>query len=92
MRVYDVQFISIKGTSATENAMKFACSDTFPCKGIYLEDIQLSLDSGGDPTAYCWSTFRFSSGVVYPPSCLSSADSLIKQNVVTDTILHPMLR
>lgn len=92
VQVYDVRFIGIKGTSATENAMKFACSDSFPCEGIYLEDIQLSLDSGGDPTAYCWSALGFSTGMVYPPSCLSSADGLIKQNVIADTTLHSMLR
>ncbi|ONK76637.1 uncharacterized protein A4U43_C03F30410 [Asparagus officinalis] len=92
VRVYDIAFIGIKGTSATEDAIKFACSDIFPCENINLEDIQLSLGSGGVPTAYCWQASGSSSGDVVPPSCLSSVDSLIEQNVVVETKLHSMFR
>ncbi|KAJ0985689.1 hypothetical protein J5N97_004045 [Dioscorea zingiberensis] len=76
VKVEDVSFIGIKGTSATENAIKFACSDSFPCEGIFLKDIFLTMDSGGYPTAYCWKAAGLSSGLVLPPSCLSGYDYL----------------
>ena len=85
VQVYDVAFTGIEGTSATKHAIKFSCSDAFPCEDMYLEDIQLSLDSGEDATAVCWKALGFSSGIVYPPSCLSSPDTLIKQITVTNT-------
>ncbi|XP_077241117.1 pectin lyase-like superfamily protein [Tasmannia lanceolata] len=65
-----VSFKQIRGTSATENAMIFACSDNFPCMDIYLSDIQL-LYSVGKTNAYCWKAFGISSGLVYPQPCLS---------------------
>lgn len=92
VRVHDIAYVGIKGISATEHAMKFACSDTFPCEDIHLEDILLSSEYEEDPVAFCWKASGFSSGVVYPPSCLSSLDTLIEQKIVTDTTLHSMLR
>ncbi|KAH7652162.1 Polygalacturonase protein [Dioscorea alata] len=75
VKVEDVSFIGIKGTSATENAIKFACSDSFPCERIFLEDICLAF-SGGEPTSYCWKASGLSFGLVHPPSCLSSSEHL----------------
>ncbi|KAJ6822322.1 putative LRR receptor-like serine/threonine-protein kinase [Iris pallida] len=91
IKVDNISFIGIKGTSATKDAMKFACSDTCPCENIYLEDIQLFLDSGEDTTAYCWKASGLSSGLVHPPSCLSVTNGLvIEQNIVIDNAFHPM--
>ena len=92
VQVFDVAFVGIKGTSATEHAIKFACSDTFPCEDIYLKDIRLSLHSGEDATAFCWKASGFSSGEVYPPSCLSSPDTLINPVIVANTTLHSTSR
>lgn len=75
VKVEDVSFIGIKGTSATENAIKFVCSDSFPCERIFLEDIYLAF-SGGEPTSYCWKASGLSFGLVHPPSCLSSSGHL----------------
>ncbi|XP_010921896.1 probable polygalacturonase At1g80170 [Elaeis guineensis] len=89
VKVDEISFIDIKGTSATEHAIKFACSDTFPCVKIFLKDINFSLESGGNATAYCWKASGFTSGLVYPPSCLSSSDQhmnhVIKQSVNSTT-------
>lgn len=93
VQVHDIAFVGIKGTSATDQAIKFACSDSRPCKHIYLEDIQLSSGSGEDPTAYCWKASGFSSGAVHPPSCLSCPnDSLIEEEIVTNMTLHSTMR
>ncbi|WOL15056.1 hypothetical protein Cni_G23837 [Canna indica] len=82
LKVQEISFIGIKGTSATEEAMKFSCSDSAPCEKIFLEDIQLSLESGGNATAYCWEASGFSSGLVSPHPCLSTSIAAgIKQKV-----------
>ncbi|KAK1356426.1 Polygalacturonase [Heracleum sosnowskyi] len=54
LQVKNISYIRVKGTSATENAIKFACSDNYPCKGLYLEDIQLVPESGGKLNSFCW--------------------------------------
>ncbi|KAI3936892.1 hypothetical protein MKW92_015226 [Papaver armeniacum] len=39
VQISDVTFANIKGTSASQVAMKFDCSDINPCKGIHVENI-----------------------------------------------------
>lgn len=39
VKVENISFINIQGTSATKGSIKFACSDAFPCEGLYLEYI-----------------------------------------------------
>ncbi|XP_072994734.1 probable polygalacturonase At1g80170 isoform X1 [Typha latifolia] len=79
VKMDDISFISINGTSATKDAIRFACSDSFPCEKLFLKDIYLSLESGGPVAAYCWKATGHSSGLVYPLSCLSSAGDHGKQ-------------
>nr|XP_018678613.1 PREDICTED: probable polygalacturonase At1g80170 isoform X3 [Musa acuminata subsp. malaccensis] len=82
VKVHQISFIEIKGTSTTKDAIKFSCSDSSPCEKIYLQDINMSLESGGNASAYCWKASGFSSGLVNPPSCLTRAVvGLINQNV-----------
>ncbi|KAI7985056.1 putative polygalacturonase [Camellia lanceoleosa] len=63
VKVEDISFMAIKGTSATEEAIKFACSDTFPCESLYLEDIQLDSYSGGSTSSFCWEAQGSCSGL-----------------------------
>lgn len=88
VKVVDISFINIKGTSATHDAVKFACSDSLPCENIFLKDIELSLYSGGDAAASCWKASGYSHGVMIPSSCLSSDDLLIRQNALATTPLY----
>ncbi|KAI7727395.1 hypothetical protein M8C21_009501, partial [Ambrosia artemisiifolia] len=44
----------IRGTSATKEAIVFACSDVSPCEGIYLEDVEIVSAFGGVTTSFCW--------------------------------------
>ncbi|MQM09341.1 hypothetical protein Taro_042213 [Colocasia esculenta] len=74
VKVSKVSFMNITGTSATTHAMRFACSDTFPCHGIHLQDIRLTLDSGWNATSFCWKASGFTYGLVDPPSCLALED------------------
>ncbi|RZC86638.1 hypothetical protein C5167_029988 [Papaver somniferum] len=41
VQISDVTFANIKGTSASQVAMKFDCSDINPCKRIHVENIKL---------------------------------------------------
>ncbi|PON32485.1 Glycoside hydrolase [Parasponia andersonii] len=43
VQVKNVLYKSISGTSASQVAIKFDCSSTFPCQGIVLQDIDLKL-------------------------------------------------
>ncbi|XP_065864543.1 polygalacturonase-like [Euphorbia lathyris] len=42
VKISEVTYKNIKGTSATEEAVTFNCSKTNPCKGITLRDINLT--------------------------------------------------
>ncbi|XP_073135720.1 polygalacturonase-like [Henckelia pumila] len=68
VKISDVTYRDIHGTSATEVAIKFGCSKTYPCKGITLDQINLS---HGDKTALasCTNALGTATGVVRPTSC-----------------------
>lgn len=83
LQVKNISYIRVKGTSATENAIKFACSDNYPCKGLYLEDVQLVPESGGILNSFCWEAKGSSSGQIYPPPCFSCEGSFIDQKVIS---------
>lgn len=46
IKVSDVTYQDIRGTTATKFAMTFDCSPKFPCVGIRLEDVKLSYKNG----------------------------------------------
>ncbi|XP_061353578.1 polygalacturonase QRT2-like [Gastrolobium bilobum] len=49
----DVRYQNIKGTSASEVAIKLHCSKSVPCKGLYMQDVVLTPVDGGDIEASC---------------------------------------
>ncbi|KAF3773527.1 putative polygalacturonase [Nymphaea thermarum] len=72
--VTEVMYINISGTSATPNAIKFACSDTVPCSKIVLANINLRRDDGTE-NAFCNNAIGFKYGLVIPSAdCLLSYD------------------
>ncbi|XVF24818.1 hypothetical protein REPUB_Repub13aG0160400 [Reevesia pubescens] len=81
VKVDNISFVNIKGTSATEEAIRFGCSDSLPCEGLYLEDIQLVSYTGAITKSFCWEAYGSSSGLVQPAPCLTCTDGFIKQNV-----------
>lgn len=92
VKVGNIQFLGIRGTSATENAMIFACSDDAPCEGLYLEDIHLFSHAGGTTRSFCWQAHGSVSGLVFPPPCISfeNRDSFIKQKTQSGSEnVHP---
>ncbi|KAL0432856.1 UNVERIFIED_CONTAM: Polygalacturonase [Sesamum latifolium] len=71
VRVSQVTYKNIKGTSSTQTAMTFRCSSSNPCSGIKLQDIKLTyVNTLRRPTvSYCENARGSSSGSVFPRSC-----------------------
>ncbi|XP_030463067.1 polygalacturonase-like [Syzygium oleosum] len=69
VRVSDVTYQDIHGTSATEVAVKFDCSSKYPCTGIKMQDVKLSYRNQV-ATASCAHAGGTASGTEQPSSCL----------------------
>ncbi|KAL0368715.1 UNVERIFIED_CONTAM: Polygalacturonase [Sesamum calycinum] len=69
VKISDVTYEDVHGTSATAIAVKFDCSKTHPCTGITLDEVKLTY--GNKPaTASCANAGGSAAGVVQPTSCL----------------------
>ena len=69
MKISDVTYQDIHGTSGTKVAVKFDCSKKNPCTGIRLEEVNLSYKDQPAETS-CVNAKGTSTGVVKPNSCL----------------------
>ncbi|XP_021989146.1 probable polygalacturonase At1g80170 isoform X3 [Helianthus annuus] len=88
VNVENISFVNIGGTSATMEAIVFACSDVSPCEGVYLEDVEIVSAFGGVTTSFCWQVNGSTAGYVYPPICYSTCKSFIKQTISSATNLQ----
>ncbi|KAI3938799.1 hypothetical protein MKW92_046440 [Papaver armeniacum] len=79
IQISQVTYSNIKGTSATQVAMKFDCNKSHPCKDIRVEDIKLVYrqehqEKEGKPqqpaTSFCRNVHGITRGSVFPPSCV----------------------
>ncbi|KAI3460696.1 hypothetical protein Pfo_017359 [Paulownia fortunei] len=74
VEISQIMYRNITGTSRSQKAMKFACSDTVPCTHIVLNNINLQRSDGTVET-YCNSAAGFGYGYIQPSAeCLSSSD------------------
>ncbi|KAJ7955145.1 putative Pectin lyase-like superfamily protein [Quillaja saponaria] len=64
VRISDVRFINIKGTSSTPMAINFKCSQQFPCQNIHLNNVDIK---GGN--AVCRNAKLNYLGLQIPPPC-----------------------
>ncbi|XP_030536514.2 polygalacturonase-like [Rhodamnia argentea] len=69
VRVSDVTYQDIHGTSATTVAVKFDCSSKYPCTGIRMQDVKLTYRNQV-ATASCAHAAGTASGLEQPSSCL----------------------
>ncbi|KAJ4833626.1 hypothetical protein Tsubulata_001240 [Turnera subulata] len=69
VKISDVTYQGIHGTSATQVAVKFDCSKRKPCTGIKLEDVRLTYKNRV-AGASCNNADGTSTGLVQPASCL----------------------
>lgn len=70
VKISQVQYNDIHGSSATPIAVDFDCSPTNPCSGIILQDINLTYGNTAAAQALCNNAGGSTSGIVIPPSCL----------------------
>ncbi|KAK4789590.1 hypothetical protein SAY86_016894 [Trapa natans] len=69
IKISDVTYQDIQGTSATKVAVKLDCSSKNPCTGIKLQDVKLTYGSQM-AQASCAHAGGTASGLVQPSSCL----------------------
>ncbi|KAF3449627.1 hypothetical protein FNV43_RR10358 [Rhamnella rubrinervis] len=69
VKVSDVLYKNIRGTSATMVAIKLECSAANPCSGIRLEDVKLTYKKKPAQSS-CINANGEASGIVQPDSCL----------------------
>ncbi|KAK7363549.1 hypothetical protein VNO77_05695 [Canavalia gladiata] len=69
VKIKNVHFENIKGTTTSPIAVDLRCSKMFPCEGVTLQNIDLKL--GIAPTSSrCVNTKPLFGGLLMPPACL----------------------
>ncbi|KAB5551802.1 hypothetical protein DKX38_009113 [Salix brachista] len=66
VQVKNVVYKNIKGTGASEVAIKFDCSKTYPCEGILMKDVNLEREGAGTAIALCNNVKLAEMGTVSP--------------------------
>jgi len=69
VKIKDVVFSNIKGTTTTPIAVDLRCSNKFPCESIKLENIDLSLKTKPSGSR-CANIKPIYKGLQNPPGCL----------------------
>ncbi|CAA2995391.1 polygalacturonase-like [Olea europaea subsp. europaea] len=69
VKISDITYQDIHGSSSTEIAMKLDCSKQYPCSDITLEDVNLIYNNEPAQSS-CINADGKSSGLVQPNSCL----------------------
>ncbi|KAJ6301333.1 hypothetical protein OIU77_015607 [Salix suchowensis] len=74
VKISEIMYRNISGTTNSEKAMRFACSDSVPCSNIILSNVNLEMEDSTVET-YCNSAEGFGYGIVHPSAdCLNSHD------------------
>ncbi|KAL5537538.1 hypothetical protein UlMin_044753 [Ulmus minor] len=92
VNVSQIVYKNIVGTTKSEKAMKFACSDSIPCSNIVLSNINLETKDGTAET-YCSNAQGFRFEPIHPSAdCLNSQDkNYILMDHTDDDIVHTEL-
>ncbi|XP_076951663.1 polygalacturonase-like [Bidens hawaiensis] len=69
VKISNVRYQDVHGTSATEVAVKFDCSKKYPCEDITMQDVNLSFKKEVPASAYCVNVGGKTSGVMKPTGC-----------------------
>ncbi|KAB2068883.1 hypothetical protein E1A91_A08G064400v1 [Gossypium mustelinum] len=67
VQVSNVLYQNIRGTSASNVAMKFDCSQSFPCRQIYLQNVALKAEETKQASSSCANVILSYRGDVSPP-------------------------
>ena len=69
VKISNVSFKDIRGTSSTQEAVKFICSKSVPCQQVVVTNIDLTYKEGGSTTSNCVNVQPTASGKQNPPAC-----------------------
>ncbi|KMT01586.1 hypothetical protein BVRB_9g215820 [Beta vulgaris subsp. vulgaris] len=70
VKLSNIYFKNIRGTSLSEVAVKLSCSKGIPCKNIFLQNVHLNLTSGERlPVSTCENVRARYIGTQMPPPC-----------------------
>ncbi|URE47279.1 Glycosyl hydrolases family 28 [Musa troglodytarum] len=74
VKIKDIKFRNITGTSASPEAIKLVCSKAAPCEGVELNDIIFTCNGDDEQaknmTSTCVHVYGSSNGNVKPDSCI----------------------
>ncbi|WOL17395.1 polygalacturonase ADPG1-like [Canna indica] len=68
VQVSDVYYTQVMGTTTSKVGINFRCSQTVPCTGIALEDVNIQSSESGQEEAFCFDAQGKSNRVVPVPS------------------------
>ncbi|KAM0947220.1 putative endo-polygalacturonase [Dioscorea sansibarensis] len=68
IKISEVMYKDIKGSSATPIAMTFECSESNPCGALSLQNIALTYQDHPSHSS-CQNAHGHTSGSIVPPSC-----------------------
>lgn len=69
VRIYNVSFKNIRGSSSTQTAVKLICSGSVPCQNVELSDISLKYNGTGTVVSECSHVKPKLSGTIVPLAC-----------------------
>ena len=73
VKISNVVFENIRGTTVTKDAIKMSCSKNVPCQGITLQNIDLKMQGGkGITESTCQNAKWRTSGTVVPQPCTAT--------------------
>lgn len=80
IKISNVSFRRIQGTSSTQVAVKLACSSRFPCDQVEISDIDITYNGAGGPaTSSCVNVKPIISGKQNPALCANGAGNSVSQ-------------
>lgn len=85
VEISEIVYRNVSGTSKSQKAIKFACSDNVPCSHIVLNNINLETRDG-TAEVYCNSATGIGYGYIHPSAeCLNSSGKKIEK---MEAMLH----
>ena len=71
VKVSDVTYLNIQGTSVNENTVQLNCDPNIGCNNIVIDHINITRVDGGEPHASCTNAHGTCSSCYPDVSCLS---------------------